>query len=66
MKDDERVRALDLSLAETKALYLLLSALEEASCAACDSIKAKLEERLYDILTLEEMEALTKTGKKGN
>jgi DNA-binding transcriptional MerR regulator len=66
MRDDESVRALDITLAETKALYSLLSASEESSCDACDSIKAKLEERLYDILTLEEMEALTKTGKKGN
>jgi hypothetical protein len=65
MRDDELLRALDITLAEAKELYSVLSAAEGASMDSCASIKAKLEERLYDVLTLEEMAALARSGTQG-
>lgn len=65
MREDEAVRALDITLAEAKALYAVLSAEEASTAESCASVRAKLEERLYDVLTLEEMEALSRSGMQG-
>jgi len=65
MRDDEPLPALVISLAEAKELYAALSAAEGREMESCASIKAKLEERLYEVLTLEEMEALSRSGMQG-
>ncbi len=65
MKDDEFLASLEITLGEAKAAYALLGAREGPASEACASFRAKLEERLYEVLSLEDMELLARTGEKG-
>ncbi len=65
MKDDEPLASLEITLGEAKAAYALMVAREGLSAEACASLRAKLEGRLYEVLSLEEMEQLARSGEKG-
>jgi hypothetical protein len=58
LKEDEQVPELEISLAEAKFLYTLLAA---PSCQSRDcalGLRKKIEDRLYSVLSIDEMDHL--------
>lgn len=64
--DDDSIMPVEITLAEAKAMYTLVSALPDGSerCVLSGLLR-KLEETLYGVLSLEEMADLSAERKEG-
>jgi hypothetical protein len=58
MNQEKRGIAVELSLCEAEALYLLLRGAAESGPSELSSVHRRLESSLFNILSIEEMETL--------